>query len=84
MDMVFIKKVRRKVKFSKKLKLWRLRELEVKEEFTGGVGLTTNLMVMKIDVDWKLSNPGILKRGGGIKMWMWLYVESGGYLGFGN
>ena len=32
MDMIF-KKVRRKVKFRKKLKLWRLRESEVKEEF---------------------------------------------------
>ena len=31
MDMVFKKKVRRKVKFRKKLKLWRLRESEVKE-----------------------------------------------------
>ena len=30
------------------------------------------------------ANPGILKRGGGIKMWMWLYVERGCYLGFGN
>ena len=33
MDMVLKKKVRRKVKFKKKLKLWRLRESEVKEEF---------------------------------------------------
>ena len=31
-DMVFIKKVWRKVRFRKKLKLWRLRESEVKEE----------------------------------------------------
>ena len=37
MDMVFKKKVRRKVKFRKKLKLWRLRESEVKEEFAEGV-----------------------------------------------
>ena len=37
MYMVFKKKVRRKVKFRKKLKLWRLRELEVKEEFAEGV-----------------------------------------------
>ena len=36
-DMVFKKKVRRKVKFRKKLKLWRLRESEVKEEFAEGV-----------------------------------------------
>ena len=37
MDIVFKKKVRRKVKFRKKLKLWRLRESEVKEEFAEGV-----------------------------------------------
>ena len=37
MDMVFKKKVRKKVKFRKKLKLWRLRELEVKEEFAEGI-----------------------------------------------
>ena len=37
MDMVFKEKVRRKVKFRKKLKLWRLRESEVKEEFAEGV-----------------------------------------------
>ena len=37
MDMVFKKKVRRKIKFRKKLKLWRLRESEMKEEFTEGV-----------------------------------------------
>ena len=37
MDVVFIKKVRRKVTFRKKLKLWRLRESEVKEEFAEGV-----------------------------------------------
>ena len=30
------------------------------------------------------ANPGILKRGGGIKMWMWLCVERGSYLRFGN
>ena len=36
-DMVFKKKIRRKVKFRKKLKLWRLRESEVKEEFAEGV-----------------------------------------------
>ena len=36
-DMVFKKKVRRKVKFRKKLKLWKLRESEVKEEFAEGV-----------------------------------------------
>ena len=37
MDMVFKEEVRRKVKFRKKLKLWRLRESEVKEEFVEGV-----------------------------------------------
>ena len=37
MDMVFKKKVRRKVKFRKKSKLRRLRESEVKEEFVEGV-----------------------------------------------
>ena len=36
MDMVFKKKVRRKVKFRKKFKMWRLRESEVKEEFAEG------------------------------------------------
>ena len=41
--MVFNKKFRRKVKFRKKLKLWRLRESEVKQEFAEGV---TNVMVM--------------------------------------
>ena len=30
------------------------------------------------------AKPGILKCGGGIKMWMWLCVERGSYLGFGN
>ena len=28
------------------------------------------------------ANPGILKLGGGIKMWMWLCVERESYLGF--
>ena len=37
MNMVFRKKVKRKVKSRKKLKLWRLRELELKEEFADGV-----------------------------------------------
>ena len=37
MNMVFKKKVRRKVKFRKKFKLWRLREAEVKKEFAEGV-----------------------------------------------
>ena len=30
------------------------------------------------------AKPGILKRDGGIKMWMWLCVERESYLGFGN
>ena len=33
MDMMFKKKVRRKVKFRKKLKMWRLTESAMKEEF---------------------------------------------------
>ena len=37
MNMMFKKKVRRKVEFRNKLKLWRLRESEVKGEFCGGV-----------------------------------------------
>ena len=37
MNIMFKKKVRRKVKFRKKLKLWRLRESEVKEEFAEGI-----------------------------------------------
>ena len=37
MDMVFKKNVRRKVKFRKKLKLSRLRESRVKEEFAEGI-----------------------------------------------
>ena len=37
MDMVFNKKVRRKVKFRNILKMWRLRESGVKEEFAPGV-----------------------------------------------
>ena len=36
MDMVFKKKVKRKVKFRKKLKLWRLRESELRDEFADG------------------------------------------------
>ena len=30
------------------------------------------------------ANPGILKLGGAIKMWMWLCVERGSYLGSGD
>ena len=37
MDMAFRKNVKRKVKFRKKLKLWRLGESKLKEEFADGV-----------------------------------------------
>ena len=37
MDMVLKKKVRKNVKFRKKLKPWRLRQLEVEEKFAEGV-----------------------------------------------
>ena len=30
------------------------------------------------------ANPCTLKRGGGIKMWMWLCVETESYLEFGS
>ena len=30
------------------------------------------------------ANPGILKHGGGLKMWIWLCVERRSCLGFGN
>ena len=30
------------------------------------------------------ANPGILIRGGGIKIRMWLFVERGSYIGFGS
>ena len=30
------------------------------------------------------TNSSILKRGGGIKMWMWLYEERGSCLSLGN
>ena len=30
------------------------------------------------------ANPGILKHGRGIKIWMWLCVERGSCLGVGN
>ena len=54
MDTVFKKKVKRKVKFRKKLKQWRLRESDEIEEFADlQKGLTTNVMVMKIGVVWK-------------------------------
>ena len=45
---MFKKKVRRKVKFKKKLRLWRLRESRGERKVSLLKGLTTNLMVMKI------------------------------------
>ena len=98
-DMVFKKKIRRKVKFRKKLKLWRLRESEVKEEFAEGVNNRCDSNENWCDLKRKLldvanevcgymaiisANPGILKHGGGIKMWMCLCVERESYLGFGK
>ena len=47
MDMVLKKEIRRKVKFRKKLKPWRLRESEVKEQFAEGVNNKCNG-----DEDW--------------------------------
>ena len=86
MDIVFKKKVRRKIKLRKKLKLWMLRKLEVKEEFAKGVNnkcdgnndwcslkkKVVSMLRLKSVVILK-ANPGLLKRGGGIKMWMWLW-----------
>ena len=95
-SMVFKNKVRRKVKFRKKLELWRLRESEVKEELAEGVnnkcdgngdwcGLKRKLLDVASEVcDYTKSNPDILKRDGGIKMWMWVCVERESYLRFGN
>ena len=79
MDMVFKKEVMRKIKFRKKLKRSRFRESEVKEEFANGVynkcsrnedwcGLERKLRVKSVVI--LKANPGILKGGGGIKMWM--------------
>ena len=86
MDMVFKKKVRRKIKLRKKLKLWMLRKSEVKEEFAKGVnnkcdgnndwcGLKKKVvsMLRVRSVVILKANLGLLKRGGGIKMWMWLW-----------
>ena len=95
-SMVFKNKVRRKVKFRKKLELWRLRESEVKEELAEGVnnkcdgngdwcGLKRKLLDVASEVcGYTKANPDILKRGGGIKMWMWVCVERESYLRFGN
>ena len=50
MDTVFKKKVRRKLKFSKKFKLWMWRELAVKEEFAEGVNNKWDGMVRLVCV----------------------------------
>ena len=96
MDMVFKNKVKRKVKFRKKLKLWRLRESEGKEEFAGGVnnkrdgnkdgcGLKESCYMLQVkSVVILKANPGIFKRGGGMNMWMWLCVERECYCRIGN
>ena len=81
MDMVFKKKVKRKVKFRKKLKLCRLRESEIRAEFAEGVNNKCDgnedwcdLKIKLLDVVSEVcvvilkASPGILRRGGGIKM----------------
>ena len=95
MDIVFRKKVKRKVKFRKKLKRLRLRESELKEEFDDGVNnkcdgnedwydLKSKLLDVASEVCGYTKDKPILKLGGGTKMWMWLCVERGSYLGFGD
>ena len=96
MDMVFKKKVKRKVIFRKKLRLWRLRKSKMKEQFAEWVnnkwggnedwgGLKRKLLDVASEVVVILkTTPGILKRGDGIKMWIWLCSERGSYLRFGN
>ena len=68
----------------------------MKQEFSEGVnskcygnedwsGLKRKLLDLRVKSVVKLKeNPGILKRGGRIKMWMWLCVERRNYLRFGN
>ena len=81
-DMMFTKKVIRKVKFRKKLKLSRSRELKVKEEFAERVngkydgnkdlcGLKRKLLDVVSEV-WVIlkTNTGIVKVCGEIKMRM--------------
>ena len=96
MDMVFKKKVRRKVKFRKKLKRWRFGELEVKEEFAKRVnnkcdgnedwcGLKRKLLdVARKVCGYTKGKPRHFETWFGIKMWMWLCAERETYLGFGN
>ena len=65
----------------------------MKEEFTEGVnnkcdgnkdwcGLKRKLLDVASEVYGHTKD--ILKRSGAIKRWMWLCVERGSYLGFGN
>ena len=80
----------------KKLKLWRLRESELKEEFAERVnnkcegnedwcGLKRKLLDVAIKFcGYTKDNPDILKRVGGIKTWIRLCVERESYLGFGS
>ena len=94
--MVFKKKVRIKVQSRKKLRLWRLRESELKEEFAERVnkkcegnedwcGLKRKLLDVAIKFcGYTKDNPDILKRVGGIKTWIRLCVERESYLGFGS
>ena len=94
MGMLFKKKVKRKVKFREKLKLWRLRESKVKQDFAEGVnnkwvgnedwcGLKRKLLDLQVKLKSVVilkANPDISKRGDGIKMWMWLCVKRESYL----
>ena len=80
MDMVFKKKVRRKIKFRKKLEVWRLRESEVKEEFAERVknkcddnedwyGLKRKFLDVASEVcGYTKGKPSHFTHGGGIKM----------------
>ena len=81
-------------KFRKEIKLWKLRRSQVKEEFTEGVKskcdgnvdwcvLKRKLLELRVkSVVILKANPCILKRGGGIKMWIWPCVERENYLEF--
>ena len=96
MDMVFKKRVRREVKFRKKLKLWRLRESRVKKEFAEGFnkiwdckedwcGLARKLLdVASEECGNAKDKPRHFERGGRIKIWMRRCVERESYLGFGT
>ena len=78
------------------LKLWMLRESEMKEEFAEGVnskcdgnedwcGFKRNLLDVTSEVcGYTKNKPGILKHGVGIKIWMWLCIERESYSGFGK